>query len=62
MKLIIMQFPLVPFTLVPCNTQYLPQHCIHEHPHPISSLDVRGQVSHTFKTISNYISVRGLIV
>jgi len=57
MKLIIMQFPLVPCSLVHRNNQYLPQHCIHEHPQPISTLEVRGQVSHTSKTMGNYISV-----
>jgi len=57
MKLIIVQFPLVPCLLVPLKPRYLPQHCIHEHPQPISSPDVRGQVSHTSQTIGNYISV-----
>jgi hypothetical protein len=51
MELLIMQFSLTPYYFIPLQSKYSPQHPDLEY----HSLNVRGQVSHPYKTTGKII-------
>jgi hypothetical protein len=57
MKLLIMKFSPISRHFMSLRTKYSPQHPVLKHPSLLSSLNVRNQVSHPYRTMGKIIVV-----